>query len=108
MTILVALSLPGKIPFPRNTDWSPETPFEWRLDGKTQHFVLPRPLGGQVDQPSGSYAMRQSAFDGRFDKIGRREGERDRHVAFRGTATFPFGDGLRAYGMLAIQRSVSL
>ncbi len=29
------------------------------MDGKTQHIVLPRPLGGQIDKPSGSDAMWQ-------------------------------------------------
>ena len=43
----------GKIPFPGTREQ-----FFWRLVRKTEHPVLPRPLGGQVGQSSGSYTMR--------------------------------------------------
>jgi hypothetical protein len=44
---------------------------------KSEHLVLPRPLGGHVGEAGHSHAMRQPPRDGRFHEIGRQEGKRD-------------------------------
>jgi hypothetical protein len=38
---------------------------------KSEHLVLPRPLGGHVGEAGHSHAMRQPPRDGRFHEIGR-------------------------------------
>jgi hypothetical protein len=73
-----------------------ETRFECRLRRrKSEHLVLPRPLGGHVGEAGHSHAMRQPPRDGRFHEIGRQEGKRDRHVDLPNAAPLALGDAFR-------------
>jgi hypothetical protein len=57
-----------------------------------EQFVLPGPFGWQICEASDAHAVRQSAFDGRFDEIGCEEGKRDRHVYFADAAILTLRD----------------
>jgi hypothetical protein len=88
--------------WPRNPvsrKWRPreaETRFECRLRRrKSEHLVLPRPLGGHVGEAGHSHAMRQPPRDGRVHEIGRQEGKRDRHVDLANAAPLALGDAFR-------------
>jgi hypothetical protein len=73
-----------------------ETRFECRLRRrKSEHLVLPRPLGGHVGEAGHSHAMRQPPRDGRFHEIGRQKGKRDRHVDLPNAAPLALGDAFR-------------
>ncbi len=67
----------GKIRFSRQRRLElPETWFEWGLlRRQIEHLVLARPFSWQVGEPTGPYAMGQSAFDRGLDEIGREEGQ---------------------------------
>jgi hypothetical protein len=83
-----------EIPFPGNGDSERQ-----RLGSnarlrrrKSEHLVLPRPLGGHVGEAGHSHAMRQPPRDGRLHEIRRQEGKRDRHVDLPNAAPLAFGD----------------
>src|SRR6516162_11530792 len=62
---------------------------------KSEHLMLPRPLGGHFGEAGHSHAMRQPARDGCVHEIGRQEGKRDRHVDFPNAALLALGDAFR-------------
>ena len=62
---------------------------------KSEHLVLPRPLGGHVGEARHSHATRQPPRDGRFHEIGRQEGKRDRHVDLPNAAPLALGNAFR-------------
>jgi hypothetical protein len=62
------------------------------LSGETEDLALARPFGREVEQPGDPYAMRERAFDGRFDKFGCQECERDRFVDFARATSLSFCD----------------
>jgi hypothetical protein len=89
------------IPFPGNGDWGSQrlgSNMEL-LGGKTKHLMLLGPFGGLVGEAGNAHAMRQPTLDCRFDEIGCKERERDRHVDLAGTTPFafrnPFGGARR-------------
>jgi len=91
-------SLPQKFRFLARRPLPTETPFKCAvrlLPRKAEHLVLPGPLRRQVGEASNTHAMRQSAVDGRFDQIGRKESERDYHVDLSRAEVFPLGDAVR-------------
>jgi hypothetical protein len=59
---------------------------------KAQHPVLTRPLGWRIVESGNSNPARQATSDSRFDQIGCKEGERNRHVDFADAAVFAGGD----------------
>ena len=49
---------------------------------KPKHQVLARPFGGQIAKPDYSHSVWKQPVNGCLDEVGRKEGERDRHVHF--------------------------
>jgi hypothetical protein len=57
--------------------------------------MLLGPFGWQIGEPSDAHAVGEPAIDGRFDQIGRKEGQRDRHVDLSRAAVFSRRDAVR-------------
>jgi hypothetical protein len=77
---LWALSCTGfstpQIPFPGNRDGRCGDRFDkLLLSGEAQHLALARPFGRKIEQPGDPHAVRERAFNGRFDEIGGEECE---------------------------------
>ena len=101
-TVFGALSLHPKIPFPaavaeRDTALHPERRYRATLIREpgaallrgpalqlfrieSERLELPAPFSRRIAQPLDANAAGQATFHGCFDKIGREEGERDRHI----------------------------
>ena len=59
---------------------------------EAKHLALAGPFGRQVGEPGNSHARRKPSIDGRFDEVGREEGERDCHVDLARSAALASGD----------------
>jgi hypothetical protein len=57
--------------------------------GRPSIWRWPGPFGRQVGEPGNSHAMRKPSIDGRFDEVGREEGQRDCHVDLPRSAALP-------------------
>jgi hypothetical protein len=84
MAVSAPLSLPRKIAFPdsRYRCWRRLSSNARSVRRKAENLVLLRPFGRQLGETGNAHAVRESAFNGRFDEIGCEKGKRDRHVYF--------------------------
>jgi hypothetical protein len=62
------------------------------MGGETKHLVLLGPCGGQVGEAGNAHATRKSTINRRLDEIGRKEGQRDRHIDLADAAPLAFGN----------------
>ena len=71
---------------------------ERRLRVEAKHQVLARPFGRHIAQPDNSHSVWKPSINGCLDEVGRKEGERDRHVDLPHTASFAVCDafGIRS------------
>jgi hypothetical protein len=60
------------------------------------HLVLAGPFNRHVTKARYAHSVREPAINGRFDKVGRKEGKRDRHVDLASAAAFALSDTFSA------------
>jgi hypothetical protein len=81
------------------------------LGRKAEHLALPGPFRRQVGEANNAHSVRKPPVDRRFDEIGCKERQRDRHVHAADAAALSFSDAFRACRWLCgkfIQPTASL
>ena len=65
---------------------------EHASSSEAEHCVLARPLDGGITEPSDADAPRQPTFDSGLHKIGRKKGQRYRHIDLTYAALLSLSD----------------